>query len=499
MLTNCTSDAKSIIMWSLTDGSEINRFTWNDDIVSFALSRDGRLLAISDFRCGIGLRDVMDDYRTLAQTTISGVCGVIKFSPDCQCLYCFNSARSDLFGLDVNVGDDGGLSLDISHNKVSYHLWELESGSEPGFLLGDPFYLPPEGYRRRFWSPSLAFVLNKQSALRVSSDPGVIEMLQLDELTKDSARYPDASVMKVVFSLNGDRLFVIRDLKLMVWDISSEMFKPWYIFPRGDHDYYNLVPVREGLLLQTSHDTLELWNFELRECIRRWNALEHICEVMSISEDQVACIVLKKPILLDTARSEVKKQVIIMDTARKGFVSTITIHGDFVACNSKYHVITTDGQELQMQCGAVVYWKIALPFNPSDLFHVSSFSPTEQYCILGDYNALYVLDVGLGRTLRTLQPRIREGFPPRIDNWKFVSDEEFVGCFFFDSSLSFLQLFNVKSGDLLSEIAVEGDVYSLGACPRERLVAIGFGCSNVNFKVLRVKLPGDQHSRRSKR
>ena len=54
MLTDCTSDAKSIIMWSLTDGSEINRFTWNDDIVSFALSRDGRLLAVSDFRGSIG-------------------------------------------------------------------------------------------------------------------------------------------------------------------------------------------------------------------------------------------------------------------------------------------------------------------------------------------------------------------------------------------------------------------------------------------------------------
>ena len=58
MLTDCTSDAKSIIMWSLTDGTEINRFTWNDDIVSFAWSRDGRLLAVSDFRGSISLRDV---------------------------------------------------------------------------------------------------------------------------------------------------------------------------------------------------------------------------------------------------------------------------------------------------------------------------------------------------------------------------------------------------------------------------------------------------------
>ena len=501
MLTDCTSDAKSIIMWSLTDGSEINRFAWNDDIVSFALSRDGRLLAVSDFRGSIGLRDVMDDYRTLAQTTISGVCGVIKFSPDCQCLYCFNSAWCDLFRLDVNVGDDGGLSLDISHNEVSYHPWEFESGSEPGFLLGDPFYLPPKGDRIHLRGPSFAFVLNKQSLLRVSSDNSIIEMLQLDELTKDSAGDLEAIVKKVVFSLNGDKLFIITDRKreLMVWDISSGMFKPGKILSAGVHPNCNLLAVREGVLLQTIYHTLELWDLELRECIRSWNALEDLCEVMSISGDQVACSVLKKPILLDTARKEVKKQVIIVDTARKGFVSTITIHGDFVACNSKCHVIATDGQELQMQCGAVVLWKIAVPFKPFDFYYFKSFSPTEQYMILGDSNEIYFLDVALGRTLCTLQPRIHMFLRPKIDNCKFVSDEECVALLSFGYFPYCLELFNVKSGDLLSEIGFDSYVYSLVACPRERLVAIGFLDSKVNFKVLQVKLPGDQHSRRSKR
>ena len=502
MLTDCTSDAKSIIMWSLTDGSEINRFTWNDDIASFALSRDGRLLAFSDFRGSIGLRDVMDEYRTLAQTTISGVWGVIKFSSDCQCLYCLDSVLCDLFRLDVNVGDDGGLSLDISHNEVlSYHPWEFESNSEPGFLLGDPFNLPPIRDDTYLWNPGLAFVLNKQSVLRVASGGSIIEMLQLDELTEDRTGDSEAFVRNVVFSVNGDRLFIITDPKgeLMVWDISSGMFKPGKILPRRVREDDSILAVREGLLLQTRGDTLELWDFELRECIRSWNALGYICEVMSISEDQVACRVLKKPILLDTARTEVKKQVIIVDTARKDFVSRITIHGDFVACNSKCHVITVDGQELQMQCGGVVFWKIALPFMRFGSYHFNSFSPNEQYCILGDYNALYVLDVGLGRTLRTLQPRIHEGFLPKTDNWKFVSDEEYVACFVFDHFLHCLQLFNVKSGDLLTEIALEGDVYRLAACPRKRLVAIGFMDSKVNFKVLQVKLPRDQHSRGNKR
>ena len=505
MLTDCTSDAKSIIMWSLTDGSEINRFAWNVDIVSFALSRDGRLLAVSDFRGSIWLLDLMDDYRTLAQTTISGVCGVIKFSPDCQCLYCFNSDWCDLFRLDVNVGDDGGLSLDISHNEVSYHPWEFESGSEPGFLLGDPFYLPPKRDPIDLWSPGLAFVLNKQSVLRVSSFGGsMIEMLQLDELTKDSAGDSEVIVVNVVFSLNGDRLFIITDPKgeLMVWDISSGMFKPGKKLPRGVHKK-NLVAVREGLLLQTSDDTLELWDFELRECIRSWNALGYISKVMPISEDQVVCVVMKNSSPLDIATIGVKRHVIIVDTARKGFVSTITIHGDFVACNSKYHVITTDGQELQMQCGAVVFWKIAVPFKPLDFSsfcNFESFSPNEQYCILQDSNALYVLDVTSGRTLRTLEPRIHEGVLPKTARCKFVSDEECVASFSLDySSGYFLQLLNVKSGDLLSEIALDGLVYTLVAFPRERLVAVGGRYSKVNLKVLQVKLPGDQRSQRRKR
>ena len=506
MLTDCTSDAKLIIMWSLTDGSEINRFAWNDDIVSFALSRDCRLLAFSDCSGSIGLRDVMEDYRPLAQITISGVCGMIKFSPDCQCLYCFNSVLygrnlfpRDLFRLDVNVGNDGGLSLDISHNEVCYHPWEFESGSEPGFLLGDPFYLPPKRYFILSWNPSLAFVLNKQSLLRVSSNRCIIEMLQLDELTKDSSGDSEAIIRKVVFSLNGDRLFIMKGRKpeLMVWDISSRMLKSGKILLSSVHSHYNYVAVREGVLLQTRPMTLELWDFELRECIRSWNTLQVIYGVFSISEDQVA---LKEPSFLDKASTEVKSKVIIVDTAREGFVSTITIYGDFVACNSKCHVITTDGQELQMQCGAVVFWKIAAPFKPLDSSNFKSFSPTEQYCILADSKAFYVLDVALGRILRTLQPRIHEGYFPHTHKLKFVSDEECVACFCFGSSPGyFLQLFNVKSGDLLSEFALDGRVYSLAACPRDRLVAVGCGDSEVNFKVLKVKLPGDQHSSRSKR
>ena len=486
MLTDCTNDAKSIIMWSLTDGSEMNRFSWDVDIVSFAWSRDGRLLAISDLSGSIGLLDVIEDYRT--QVTISEVCGGIKFSPDCRCLYClgFNSARCDLFRLDVKQ-IYGNFSLDHLYDKVSYQPWEFESYSESGFLLGDPFCFSSERDTiRDSQRLSLAFVLNNQSVLTVAHDSSVIEMLQLDERTNVF----NATVMNVALSLNGEMLFVITTTghsraALMGWDISSGMFKPGRraFEDSGSFVSDTLVAVRDGVLLQTSRCTLELWNVELSECIRSWTDLDYIPKVIPISEERVACCGLGK--------------VIIVDTTREDILSTTTIKGHFVACNSKCHVITTDHDELQMQCGDKVLWKMSLP---SNFFHWSvclTFSPSEQYCVLAEQRELYVVDAVLGETHCTLQHRTRGHW---FRECTFVSDEECVAWFSADEIVGhFLQLFNVKSGDLLSEISLKRDVCSLASCPRERLVAIGFFYTKVNFKVLGVKLPGDKHSRKSKR
>ena len=497
MLTKCPNDVESVIMWSLTDGVEINRFTRLNEIVSFAWSHDVRLLAISDLYGSILLLDVMDDYRKLAHTNTSAVLGMIKFSPDCQCLDClaFNGARCDLISVDVNMKNDGTFSLAVLPDEMSSQPWKFDSYSETGFLSGDPFYLPLEGEPTFSQSLGLAFVLNKQSVLRVFPIADIIEMLQLDKLTKDSARGPTTIVMKVALSLNSDTLFLITvtttddsPATLTAWDISSGMFKPGkrVIEDTGDLDEYNLVAVREGVLLQTTHDTLELWNFELSECIRSWTDLGDITNVIPISEERVACHEWVK--------------VIIVDTTTEGILSTIAIPGRFVACNSKCHVITADKGELQMQCGDVVFWRIFHPAATVIFSQYPTFSPTEQYCVLnGPFSKdLYVLDVVLGKILRTIQLHAREQTFRTSGNCMFVSDECVVCCSVGRAGY-FLQLFNVKSGDLLSEIALESRVYSLAACPRERLIAIGFEDSKVNFKVLQVKLPGDKHSRKTKR
>ena len=497
MLAYHPSSAKSIILWSLTDGSEISHFSWNDYIMSFAWSLDGRLLAFSDYSSSVYLVDVMDCFTILAQATTSGAFGAMKFSPDCRSLYClhFEDDGFDLFRVHVHMEIDGNFSLDVFNlpDQASYHPWEFESRSEPGFLLGDPFCFSPERHDR-FCRPALAFVLDEQSVLRVCSLSNIIEMLYLDGLTKGSVGDSDTIVEKVAFSLNGDKLYVVTGwtlVKLMAWDIARGMFiaekcdfQERFLFASSD-----VVTVRAGVLLQTSFSTLELWNFNLSECIRSWSDFGDIYQVTRISEERVACDVLR--------------QVIILDTTREGIVSTVTFHGSLVTCTSKGLVITTD-DEVRMQCGDVVLWKMFKPWEVSYFLRCSLFSPTEQYCVLAGESVfyyeeafLYVLDAVSGRTLHKLCSC--SYMSPSKFNCSFVSDLECITCYNDRARNYCVRLFNVKSGDLLSEIDTETKVYSLAACPRERLIAIGFLDSKVNFKVLRVKLPGDKHSRKSKR
>ena len=250
---------------------------------------------------------------------------------------------------------------------------------------------------------------------------------------------------------------------------------------------------------------LELWNVELSECIRSWTDLEYITKVIPISEERVACEVQRasqvESALEARSAREGESKVIIVDTTRKGNVSTITLHGYFVGCNSKCQVISATHGQLQMKCGDKVLWKVSHPYFGS--FECGIFSPTEQYYLFSgskffSFN-LYVVDVVSGKALCTLQPRPRD--VPFLGKLycKFVSDEECITCFRGRLNRNFLQLFNVKSADLLSQIAMEWRVYSLATCPRERLVAIGFEDSKLKFKVLRVNLPGDEDSRKSKR
>ena len=139
MLTDCPNDAKCLIMWNLKNGRETTRVTRDENVLSFAWSPDGRLLAISHSLGPICLVDVTNGFRTLAETVSSKACGMIKFSPDqrfplCRHVPC--RGESLCFCLDIGKKNHEHFSLDVSSDIVeSYEAWEFESRSASGFFI----------------------------------------------------------------------------------------------------------------------------------------------------------------------------------------------------------------------------------------------------------------------------------------------------------------------------------------------------------------------------
>ena len=106
MLTVCPRDAKCIIMWNLRNGKGIIRITRNDDVLSFAWSLDGRLLAISNGTDLICFVDVRDGSRTAAGHHHG--CGMITFSLDWRSLFCSDQPAGGTvkcYRLDVNIAE----------------------------------------------------------------------------------------------------------------------------------------------------------------------------------------------------------------------------------------------------------------------------------------------------------------------------------------------------------------------------------------------------------
>ncbi len=467
MLTDCPNDAKCIIMWSLKNGSEITRTTRNEAVLSFAWSRDGKLLAISHSTGSISIVDAMDGFRTLTETVIPEACGMIKFSPDCRFLSCSHevgrSFSKRIFRLNINMEKLPSCTL---YDCESYVSLKRESHSEPGFLLGDPL--------------SFDFVLNKQTVLKRDRNSimcSVINMLNINDHRKFYREATLTTISDIVFSLSGETVYVVVDAirpTVRAWDVSSMKLIGMVSSQTNNLD---LVAVKEGVLLTTGNGTLELWNFELSKCVRSWTNAFGITKMIPISEERVAC--------------EAKDKVTILDTTSGEMVMTFRIrYGELerlVACNSKCWLLTYDIDSLKLSDGKITLWKEIFP-SPH-----GTFSLSEQFVVIEarHHCRVYVLDALSGKTLHVIQVTNRNKFT-------FVSDDECVISTGSASRDYCLQLFNVKSGDLLSQIDLENEVNCLAACPRKRLLAIGQSDSKHGFKLIQVRLPQDKDSRKNK-
>ena len=467
ILTNSMESDKCLVLWSLENGSEVDQILEDEDILSFAWSGDGTLLAISHSSRVISLVDVISGFRKLTQIDMLVLCGALRFSPDRRFLFCGD--KFNVFCLKVDVG-----SLNTSSREVSYDLKNSASFSDCGFLLGD--LIPTD--KSFFNFPT--FVLDEQRLLLCFYD--VIEMWNTKDVSK-SSQGTAATAVGIALSLDGQTVYVATNESVTAYDVFNGDLKAEINLEC--HSVFSfrrpLCPVREGVVISTKESTVEFWDYDLSKCIKMWTNLPGVEQLIPVSDERVALVL----------ECEVK----VLDTNSGEIVSTIPVfEGRVLTCNSKCQLLTFNNftSSLWLFDGTTVLWKkdrmYVLWGKPEGV----AFSRMEQFLVVMTAEGLTALDAKTGNTLRTLQISFFCRYSIRCT---FISDDT---CVIAGSDIP-VSLFNVESGEFLSVIDVESEVMCLAACPFSRVLVVGLFNSTPNFKVIRLFLPRGEDSENGER
>ena len=459
ILTNCLESSKCLVLWSLENGSEVDRILKDEDILSFAWSGDGRLLAISHSSGVISLYDVMCNFRKLTQMDTPDVFGMVKFSPDHRFILCCavtDVVHTRFFSIKVvkDVHNTGFCSTNVFYDYENF-----DPFNDCGFLFGD--LIPKENHLYQ-----TMFVLDKQRLLRSSGS--AIEMEDTKDI-KESYQGVSPGAKWIALSLDAQTVFVASETSVTAYEVSSGKLKAE--INCGLKLYRPLCPVRGGVLILTNESTVELWSGNLAKRIKRWTNLPGVKHLIPISEERVAVV------------GEV--DVNVLDTSSGKVVSTIPVlQGRVLTCNSKCQLLTKRplgaiSCSLQLLDGKTVVWgKEIIDSYAND--KAVAFSPMEQFLVVGTIEGMLLLDAETGNTLHTLRPSFFQ-----LWHCTFISGNT---CVISDFDLT-VQLLNVKSGKRLTEIDFESSVTCVAACPFNSVLAIGLWDSTPNFKVIRVHLP----------
>ena len=428
IITDCPGDAKCLVMWNLKNGEEITRTIRNEDVLSFAWSPDGTLLAISHFSGLVCLVDALNCLdTTLAEVATNQPCGMIKFTHDIQFLFCFSWSflqiedrcnvvtvlQPSSYSLNVIKLPCGTFSLNVLHNDVDQHLWNYESSSKGGFLMGDPMFYSFFSHLSFNWLDSFtfAFVLNKQSVLTVPPGTSKITMLKLEDYSRVTRRSPFFSpICRIAFALDGKTIYRTtawyEDVRVVSLDVSSGDRKAEKVISTRD---VFLVPVSEGVLLKQSKPgaDVQLWNFELSQQVRSWPNLSEVRDIMPFSDQCVTCVGRDFEVsILDTSNKNIVKTIPL---CHEGFQSTYrSWHKKAIVCNSKYQLLSTAPRSVQLSDGKNELWKRTMKFpHFFSLDLPGMFSPTEEFVLVSSTNSeskteVLVLEASSGKYLRTL-------------------------------------------------------------------------------------------------
>ena len=506
IITDCPGDAKCLVMWNLKNGEEITRTIRNEDVLSFAWSPDGTVLAVSHFSGLVCLVDALNCVdTTLAEVTTSQPCGMIKFSPDFQFLFCLSwrenrsyELGTSTFPLNVIKLPCGTFSLRVLHNDCGQDPWNYQSPSDGGFLMGDPMFYRISRYLFVSELFAFAFVLNKQSVLRVLPGNRKITMLKHEDYSRATRNSHFFSLpCRIAFALDGKTIYRTtagyKGFQVVSLDVKSGDRKAEKVI-RTPHVF--LVPVSEGVLLKETEPgaDVQLWNFELSQQIRSWPNLSEVRDIKPFSDRCVACVGRDFEVtILDTSNGNIVKTIPL---CHEGFQSPYWLHKVPIVCNSKYQLLCTTHSSVQLSDGKNELWKRTLKF-PSIIPHhppPAMFSPTEGFVLFSESKTeVLVLEASSGGHLRTLCT------VDSIVDFAFVSKTECVIVCKNTSGSYCLPLFNVSTGDFLTVLDIDLEPFRcLASCPPKGLIAIGLKDSECMYAVIQVKLPRDKVNREAK-
>ena len=511
IITDCPGDAKCLVMWNLKNGEEITRTIRNEDVLSFALSPDGTLLAISHLSGLVCLVDALNCLETtLAEFNLSLPCGMIRFTLDMQLLFC-GSFRGVLspnvrFPLNVVKLPSGTFSLNVLNNDRAYPR-NYELSSKGGFVMGDPMHFT-YGILVGF-----AFVLNNQSLLRVRDGDWKITMLKHENYFRPlylSLFSP--KITRIAFALDGKTIYCVivedKSSQVVSLDVSSGKRKAEKPIRAGG---VLLVPVSEGALLkqfepgwaygQREPADVQLWNFELSQQVRSWPNLSEVRDIVPVSDQCVACVGRDFEVsILDTSNGNIVKTIPL---CHEGFQSTyLWLRKEAaIVCNSKYQLLSTSGSSVQLSDGKNELWKRNLQYRRflRCWSLPGMFSPTEEFVLVSSRNSqskeeVLVLEASSGKHLWTLCTVYE------ILGCAFVSKTECViVCRNTSESYYCLPLFNVSTGDFLTVLDIDHEPSLwLASCPQKGFIAFGLKNSKCMYAVIEVKLPRDKVNREAK-
>ena len=523
MITDFPGDEKCLVMWSLKNGDEIDRIYREEVVLSFAWSPDQKLLAISHVSGLVCLVDALNCFETLAEVTTFLPCGMIKFAPNLKFLFCWCKPVKSMWErypkgirLDIMKLPCGTFSLNVINDNVDFEPWDHESSSKPGFLMGDPVSCL---FRRLgpYWilvEGAFAFVLSKQSVLRVFPGNNCIAMFSPEEM-KIARTTSCRRLRHVAFAVDGNSVYGVTEDKeaaVVSFDVSSGKLNgtleigtcPDLHYPKPPFTAVNvsdndicLVPVTNGVLLKQRHrgTAVQLWNFELSQQVRSWPRLREVTYMVPVTDQLVACVGRSFEVsILDTLSGDILKTISL---CHEGYESTCPImYKEAIECNRKFRLLSTARDSVQLSDDGGSLWKRVFKGSLLNSWNLPGmFSPTEEFVLISakspqSKQEVHVLDAFSGATLQTLCT------VDHIFNCAFVSETECViDCQNILESFC-LRLFNIMTGELLSLLSMENRPACLSSFPQEGLIAIGLWQSKRMCAFVAVKRPRDKECRK---